>query len=228
MTISVVIPTCNRRTRPFSWLEDLNRSTQPVLEVLIVDSSDDKLKAPDLLAFTGLRIRYFEAAKSVCAQRNMGIREAQGDWIFLCDDDIEVPSDYLSTLLGHLGQYPAAGAVSGLCLEWQHGQWESQQPVTSARSLLWRYFFQLSIWGEIRLRGPGVDWIVARYRRRGNHISSAGWPVITDFSAPFFRTPHVSSRSVAREARMAPSFAIRRAARRARVRRQLRRGNWVS
>jgi len=170
-------------------LEDLSRSTQTVLEVLIVDSSDDKLKAPDLLAFTGLRIRYFEAAKSVCAQRNMGIREAQGDWIFLCDDDIEVPSDYLSKLLEHLGKYPAAGAVSGLCLEWQNGQWESQQPVTSARSLLWRYLFQLSIWGEIRPRGPGVDWIVARYRRRGNHISSAGWPVITDLSAPFFRTP---------------------------------------
>lgn len=189
MRISVVIPTCNRRARLLSLLGDLSRSLQPLLEVLIVDSSDEKLRADDLVAFPSLQIRYLESAKSVCAQRNRGIREAQGDWIFLCDDDIEVPPDYLNKLAAHLETFPEAGAASGLILEQQSGRWESQHPVTSARSLLWRYLFQLSVWGEIRTRGPGVDWIVERYRRRGNHISRAGWPVITDFSPPFFRTP---------------------------------------
>lgn len=190
MKISVVIPTRNRRARLLALLGDLSRSSHPIWEVLIVDASDEKLRPDDLVAFVGLRIRYLEAEPSVCAQRNRGIRDAQGDWIFLCDDDVEVPPDYLSTLARHLEPRPEAGAASGFILEEQKtGCWESQQPVTSARSLLWRYLFQLGIWGEVRPRGPGVDWIVERYRRRGNHISPAGWPVITDFSAPFFRTP---------------------------------------
>ena len=189
MKISVVIPTCNRRARLLSLLGDLSRSIHPLLEVLIVDSSDDKLGPDELARFPDLRVRYFESAKSVCAQRNRGVREAKGDWIFLCDDDVEVPTDYLSKLAAHLETVPAAGAASGFFLERRDGHWESQQPVTSARSLLWRYLFQLSVWGEIQTRGPAIDWIVERYRRRGNHISRAGWPVTTEFSGPFFRTP---------------------------------------
>ena len=189
MTISVVIPTCNRRARLLSLLGDLNSSLQPLLEVLIVDSSDEKLQAEDLDGFANLHLRYMESTKSVCVQRNRGIREAKGDWIFLCDDDIEVPPDYLGKLVEHASTHPAAGAVSGLFLEQQDGKWEGQHPVSSVRSLLWRHLFGLGIWGEIRPRGVLVDWVADRYHQRGNHISRAGWPVITDFSGPFFRTP---------------------------------------
>jgi glycosyltransferase involved in cell wall biosynthesis len=187
--ISVVIPTCNRRARLLSVLADLDRSTQPVLEVLVVDSSDEKLTAQDLAPFQKLRVRYLESVKSVCVQRNRGIREARGEWIFLCDDDLEVPPGYLGKLVAHAQAHPEAGAVSGLFLERRDGRWESQHPVASARSLLWSYVFQLGVWGEIRTRGPFIDAVVERYRRSGNHISRAGWPVITDFSAPYFRTP---------------------------------------
>ncbi len=189
MKISVVIPTCNRRARLLSLLGDLSRSIHPLAEVLIVDSSDERLGLDEIARFPTLRIRYFESGKSVCAQRNRGIREAAGDWIFLCDDDVEVPADYMSKLAAHLEAFPAAGAASGFFLEQKDGRWESQQPVRSARSLLWRYLFQLSVWGEIQTGGPAVDWIVERYRRRGNHISRAGWPVTTELSGPFFRTP---------------------------------------
>jgi glycosyltransferase involved in cell wall biosynthesis len=193
VNVSVVIPTCNRQPRLLALLASLARSEHPLLEVIVVDSSDDKMPAGELAArFPGLALRYLESEKSVCVQRNRGIQAARGDWIFLCDDDLEVPPDYLAKLAAHARAHPEAGAISGFFLERQDGRWESQHPVTSARSLVWRYLFGLSLWGEIRVRGleaRAVSPLVERYRRQGNHISRAGWPVITDFSAPFFRTP---------------------------------------
>ncbi|HVT06865.1 MAG TPA: glycosyltransferase family 2 protein [Polyangia bacterium] len=186
--ISVVIPTCNRRARLLSLLGDLRRSTLQPREVLVVDASDDPLPHGELAAF-GDRVRLLRAEKSVCAQRNRGIREARGEWIFLCDDDIQVPPDYLAQLAAHAGAHPAAGALSGLVLEQVGGRWTGQHPTTSALALLWTRVFQLGLWGEIHCHGLVGDLLAAHYRSRGNHISRAGWPVLTDFSAPFFRTP---------------------------------------
>ena len=186
--ISVVIPTCNRRERVLSLLGDLERSTHRPLEILVVDSSDRPLSPADLAPF-GEGVRHFESPKSVCAQRNRGIREARGRWIFLCDDDVEVPSDYLRKLTTHLGDHPEAGAVSGLFLEKVDGHWVGQFPVTSLTWLVWVRLFHLGLWGEIRCQGLLGELLAGHYRRRGNHISSAGWPVLTDFRGPFFKTP---------------------------------------
>jgi glycosyltransferase involved in cell wall biosynthesis len=186
--ISVVIPTCNRRERVLSLLGDLDRSTQRPLEILVVDSSDRPLSPADLAPF-GDRVRCFESPKSVCVQRNRGIRESRGTWIFLCDDDVEVPSDYLAKLTAHLAAHPEAGAVSGLFLERVAGQWVAQFPVTSLIWLFWVRLFHLGLWGEIRCHGALGELLAQAYRRRGNHISSAGWPVLTDFQGPYFKTP---------------------------------------
>jgi glycosyltransferase involved in cell wall biosynthesis len=186
--ISVVIPTCNRRERVLSLLGDLERSTLRPLEILVVDSSDRPLSPGDLAPFGG-RVRCIESPKSVCQQRNRGVQEARGDWIFLCDDDVEVPPDYLAKLTAHLDAHPEAGAVSGLFLERVAGQWVGQFPVTSLTWLLWVRLFRLGLWGEIRCEGVLGELLAEPYRRRGNHISSAGWPVLTDFQGPYFKTP---------------------------------------
>jgi glycosyltransferase involved in cell wall biosynthesis len=188
--LSVVIPTCNRPERLLSLLGDLSRSSHPILEILIVDSSDRALSPADYAQFANLTIRYVRSeTKAVCVQRNIGIRGARGTWVFLCDDDIEVPADYVGKLAEHVRAHPEAGAVSGLCLEKTDAGWQSEFPVTSSRGLLWRYVFQLGVWGEIAVCGPLIDRIVERYHRRGNHISGAGWPVLVDFSGKYFKTP---------------------------------------
>jgi glycosyltransferase involved in cell wall biosynthesis len=187
--ISVVIPTCNRRARLLALLEDLGKSSCPPREVLIVDSSDLPMDEAAFLPFPTLRIRYITSRKSVCVQRNLGIKEAAGEWIFLCDDDIEVPIDYLARLSAHLAEHPEAGAVSGLVRQREGGQWVDQYPLGSSLHLLWRWAFQLGIWGEIQCRGPLIDWLVERYHKSGNHLSKAGWPVVTEVRGAFFRTP---------------------------------------
>jgi glycosyltransferase involved in cell wall biosynthesis len=186
--ISVVIPTCNRRERLLALLGDLVRLSQPPREIIVVDSSDQPLSPADLAPF-GDRVRYLESEKSVCLQRNRGIRAATGSWILLCDDDIEVPPDYLTKLTAHLAAHPEAGAVSGLFLEQAAGRWEGQFPVRSWAWLCWVRLFQLGLWGEIQCQGALGDLVAEHFRRRGNHISSAGWPVLTDFHGPFFKTP---------------------------------------
>ena len=91
MEISVVIPTCNRPDRLLSLLENLNRSTHPLREVLVIDSSDERLGPEAFAGLDKLGVTYLSAARSVCVQRNAGIRLASAPWIFLCDDDMEIP-----------------------------------------------------------------------------------------------------------------------------------------
>jgi glycosyltransferase involved in cell wall biosynthesis len=61
-----------------------------------------------------LPIQYILSEKSVCIQRNIGIRKAETPWVFLCDDDVEVPPDYLQQLVAHAtareGQAPYPGS----------------------------------------------------------------------------------------------------------------------
>lgn len=186
--ISVVIPTCDRRDWVLNRLDNLDRSALRPREILVIDASDAPLSETDIRRFRGW-VRCLTSHKSVCAQRNRGIREARGEWIFLCDDDVEVPPDYLARLAEHLAAHPTAGAASGLFLERVGAEWVGQFPITSPVWLLWVRLFHLGLWGEIHCHGRLADVLAKHYRRRGNHISSAGWPVLTDFAAPFFRTP---------------------------------------
>jgi glycosyltransferase involved in cell wall biosynthesis len=191
MNISVVIPTCNRKSNLLALLNNLNESTTSLQEVIIIDSGEENLSAVDCSVFRKLQIGYFHSEKSVCVQRNIGINKSSSDWIFICDDDIEVPVDYLEKLSLHISKHPEAGAVSGLVLQKENDEWTSQYIERSAKVLLWKYVFQLGIWGTIEC--PGNNFIMGKvkdhYKQKGNHISKAGWPVLTDFTSPYFITP---------------------------------------
>src|SRR5687768_13117055 len=102
MHISVVIPTCNRRQRLLLLLQNLHRSTYPLLEIIIVDSGEEILEPAEYSSYGNLSIVYLRSEKSVCIQRNLGIRMAKGEWVFLCDDDIEVPAEYLQKIADHI------------------------------------------------------------------------------------------------------------------------------
>jgi glycosyltransferase involved in cell wall biosynthesis len=167
-------------------LQSLNGSAYPVQEVIIVDSGEDRLLSTDLERYSNLKIEYLSAEKSVCIQRNKGIQGTKGEWIFLCDDDVEVPSDYLGKLVDHIQQH-GAGAVSGQWLQKEQNGWQASWPEISSFRLFRKYIFQLSIWGEIKC--PGIKWVRAYYERKGNHVSRAGWPVITQMSGAYYITP---------------------------------------
>ena len=124
MDISVVIPTCNRKTRLLSLLQNLDNSTFPINEVIIVDSGEEKLLSDEYAIFKNLKVQYLSSEKSVCIQRNIGIQKSKSSWIFICDDDIEVPADYLQKLTDHILQHPETGAISGLVSQKEKILWK--------------------------------------------------------------------------------------------------------
>jgi glycosyltransferase involved in cell wall biosynthesis len=191
LQISVVIPTCNRRERLVLLLQNLNQLSYPLQEVIVVDSGSEKLLQEEYLKFNNLRIQYIDSEQSVCIQRNKGIQKATSPWIFLCDDDIEMPADYLDILTSCINENKNAGAVSGIWLQQEQAKWVPSYPVRSGRMLLWKFIFQQGIWGEIEYAGknPIILEIKKNYQRKGNHISKAGWPVNTNFSGGLIECP---------------------------------------
>lgn len=191
VTISVVIPTYNRPHSLERVLRSVQQFTYPISEVIVVDAGEHPITDSQLKQF-GLNARVIMSRPSVCVQRNIGIKAATGEWILLCDDDLEFPSDYLNKLAEHAKVHPDAGAISGLVLQRDGPDepWTGEYPVRSASDLLYRYTFGLSMWGRICVKEnlftrPILKW----YQRKGNGLSKAGWPIVTDFNGNFFRTP---------------------------------------
>jgi len=191
MQISVVIPTCNRKARLLSLVQNLQHSFYPIEEVVIVDSGEDMLSETDFSGIKGFKINYIRTEKSVCIQRNVGVKNAHSSWILLCDDDVELPNDYLQKLVAHIETLPATGAVSGCWLQREKNEWKATYPESSGIGLFWKFIFQLGIWGEISCNPSNIVMkkIKEYYHHKGNHLSKAGWPVITDFSGENFTTP---------------------------------------
>lgn len=188
--ISVIIATCNRRQRLLSLLRNLEESLFRVKEVIIADSGDEKITTADLATFKNLAVTLIYTERSVCKQRNRAIAMASSPLIFICDDDIEVPPDYLEKIVAHINNHPEAIAVSGVWRELEKGQWIAEHPIQSIGELVWKYIFKLSIWGKIDCRDNFISRRLKKYyKRTGNHITKAGWPVITDFSGSWFTTP---------------------------------------
>lgn len=195
MKISAVIPTRNRVSYLSRTLQTLLNQTRPPDEILVIDASDDKSEVERMKTyFEGCSIQWYYSPPSVCVQRNIGIRNASGEWIFLCDDDIELESDYIQKLESYASGNEDCGVVAGRLMHLESGKWTDRYPVKNFMELCWRFIFQLSVWGETdcfkvhrALRTP-VRLINNFYRKRGNTLSLAGWPLVTQWDAERFQT----------------------------------------
>lgn len=194
--ISMVIPTCNRQKSLMSTLQGALLQTYPPAEIIVVDSSTEPIGADAIAnAFPQFPIRYFTSKPSVCVQRNFGVKMAECPWILLCDDDVEMPADYLMKLANYLSENEDAGIVTGLWLQKnKDGLWQYQYRTTSAIKCFWTFIFQLSCWGDFELIKTNfltkalLGRIKIWYKKRGNGYSLAGWPLLTSFSSPVTRT----------------------------------------
>jgi glycosyltransferase involved in cell wall biosynthesis len=207
--VSVIIPTRNRKESLFRILGALSQQKTAIHEVIIVDSSDVPIDPSELenrFDFTACSL--IRTAASVCIQRNEGIRRATGDFVLVLDDDNLLDTDYIAQCLAFFERHPAALIVSGLIVERNlTGGWDFTPPRISLIRLIWSFVFQLSIWTDLGEEAyeAGRGFLFTRVRgyflRRGNGISRAGWPILTCFSQPFFRTQiyYLSAAMIKRE-----------------------------
>ncbi len=193
-TVSVVIPTRNRLDSLNRTLASIEKQTFVPNEVIIVDSSDFAIQKNQLLGnFNNSVLQIIHSKPSVCEQRNIGIKKCTSNYIFLCDDDIEISENYLESLVLFLESNPNEVVCSGLIMENKNNLWTYCEPKKSIFNLFLAYIFGFSVGFEIDRKQFYENYftkkIVDFYIKKGNFISKSGWPIITNFKEDVFKTP---------------------------------------
>ncbi|HEY6950948.1 MAG TPA: glycosyltransferase family A protein [Bacteroidota bacterium] len=189
-SVSVVIPTRNRPAHLRKLLNSLDKQILHPEEVIVVDSSDTHIAiAPG--DFPRLSIRIHRSIPSVCVQRNIGVRIAVSPYVLLCDDDVVLPANYLSTIEAFVKDHAECNVVTGL---WNDvPQIPGVGTQRSLVGLLWSFVFQTSVWMDLGTTqssipfSPVLHLLKVYYRKRGNSVSRAGWPIVTQFGPGWFR-----------------------------------------
>ena len=122
--LSFIICTYNRDKYIYQCLDHLaqNKYWQDWEIVLVDNNSTDKTAVECqrfIEKYPTIEYHYFlEKQQGLSFARNRGIKEANGEWLVFLDDDAIVEQDYVTTLLGHLQNYPNIGAFGGAIEPW--------------------------------------------------------------------------------------------------------------
>ena len=192
--VSVVIPTRNRLNSLNRTLQSISNQFITVKEIFIVDSSDAPLTIDQVKNYCNHEIvQIIHSKPSVCLQRNIGIEKCSAAYIFLCDDDIAISTDYIKNLLEYLSQNKNATIVSGLIYEKKEGIWQYSEKKKSFLKLFYAHIFGLSVWSEITnedySKNKLIQNFVSYYIKKGNRIAKSGWPIVINYNEPSFKTP---------------------------------------
>ena len=195
LNISIVIPTRNRVDSLNRTLLSVVNQTHKLTEIIIVDSSDIPLNIEQLdNNLKALRIQIYYTHPSVCYQRNFGIEKSVSKFILLLDDDIELSENYIATILRHFESNVNETICSGLIVEKRNdGHWHYCEKEKSMLGLCMAYIFGLSVGFdcyESKLSNHFMGKLMLNsFKRKGNSLSRAGWPIMIDYRGSFFETP---------------------------------------
>lgn len=112
---SVVMPLHNKAEHVAAAIRSVFSQSRPPLEIIVIDdcSTDGSRKIAE--AFFGGRLRLLDRDRpgpGGYAARNLGIREAKGDWIAFLDADDLWHEDHLAVLARGIAKAPEAGAAA--------------------------------------------------------------------------------------------------------------------
>lgn len=114
-SVSAIVATVDRFDPIVRLLDSLSKQTVPPLEVIFVDQNEVAL--PDTLIRAKnwpfvIRHCHLSASRGVSRARNVGLRQAVGEWVFFPDDDCWYPPDYIERSLA-VARQSGADFVSG-------------------------------------------------------------------------------------------------------------------
>lgn len=111
MRVSVLVPTFNRANYIGECLDSLLAQTVPALEIIVIDDGSEDGTA-ELLKQYGPRIRYVRKENGGKPRAvNLGLSLAQGDLVWIFDDDDVALPDAIETRLAALRDNPRAAFV---------------------------------------------------------------------------------------------------------------------
>ncbi len=188
--VSVVIPTYNRKESLIRLIQSINNQSYPPKEIIIVKAGEEQLENVQKL---NNQIKIISSSPSVCKQRNIGIHNANSKYILLCDDDIELPNNYIESLLTYIEDNKDVKIVTGTELQQNTDKkWKEIQTKITGSSLIYNYIFGLSICTNLIPYKNSNNFILRRiikhYDKNKNGISKSGWPLLTHFDYPIMET----------------------------------------
>lgn len=170
--VSVVMPAYNARAYIEATLRSVQAQTYPRFEVLVVDdmSSDGTLEIVEAVAAQDARVRLIRLDRNFggpAGPRNVGVRQAQGEWIaFLDADDIWHP-DKLRLQLDVLRRTGAAFCSSRM-IDFADEAELDFKPVDKIETVELSFLSQL-----IKLRTPTSSVVVAADLVRRNSFNES-------------------------------------------------------
>jgi GT2 family glycosyltransferase len=119
MLASIVISTYNRAAALPSTLDALRRQDLPAteFEVLVIDDGSTDTTSDVLRAVSvpfAMRTYRLPSNQGVSAARNVGLRNATGQYLIMVSDDLLVPEDFIRAHVATLRAHPDAWVVGGV------------------------------------------------------------------------------------------------------------------
>jgi len=129
--VTFIVPTLRRPDFLTRCLRAIAGQSLPVKEVLVGIRADDTVSGPALHEFKDrLNLRAVEArGVGVVGSMNSCLREAQATYVGLLDDDVELPPQWVATMVRHLESDPAALGVGGRDFLQDHPEMRRTEPL---------------------------------------------------------------------------------------------------
>jgi len=114
MIVSIIIPHLNQHEWIETCLNSIQNQSFPIenIEVLLVDNGSDRLPEKELSAFSFAKL-LVETTPGPGPARNLGVREAKGDYLFFIDADCRAHKDWIKNGLNALEADGAPAAIGG-------------------------------------------------------------------------------------------------------------------
>ncbi len=108
-SISIIIPTLNRREMLKEALDSIQSQTQPCLEVIVIDAGHD---GSDELAKSYPFVRYYrQQTKGLTSARNEALQYARGDYVGMLDSDDYYAPQFLERCSAILDSRPGVAVA---------------------------------------------------------------------------------------------------------------------
>lgn len=121
--VSIITPLLNKAPYISETIRSVREQTFGDWEMLIVDNGSTDGSQDIVRRCDDARIRLFETdGAGPGAARNLGLREAHGEWIQFLDADDLLEPDHLAAQLEVAGKNPEAGIIAGSWQEFPDGQ----------------------------------------------------------------------------------------------------------